>query len=243
MGEYFAKDYQGGEFILFSPPHLAALVVVLIINLLVVFFGKRLSPRGRQVTRYTLAAILVVNETAWHVWNIVNGQWTIQTMLPLHLCSALVWAGAYMLVTRSYTIYEYCYFMGIAGAFQALLTPDAGIYGFPHFRAFQTFISHGCIILSAIYMTFVEGYRPTWKSLGRVAIGMNIYMVAVFVFNLIIGSNYLFIAHKPETASLIDMLGPWPLYILALEAIGLVCCLILYLPYAIRDRRAARATA
>ncbi len=243
MGEYFAKDYQGGEFILFSPPHLAALAVILVINLLVIFFGKRLSARNRQIARYTLAGILVVNETAWHVWNIVNGQWTIQTMLPLHLCSALVWAGAYMLVTRSYTIYEYCYFMGIAGAFQALLTPDAGIYGFPHFRAFQTFISHGCIILSAIFMTFVEGYRPTWKSLGRVAIGINIYLVAVFVLNLLIGSNYLFVAHKPETASLIDMLGPWPLYILALEAIGLVCSLILYLPYAIRDWRAAKVTA
>jgi hypothetical integral membrane protein (TIGR02206 family) len=89
-------------------------------------------------------------------------------------------------------------------------------------------------------MTLVEGYRPTWKSLGRVFLWTNIYMVAVFILNQVIGSNYLFIAHKPETPSLIDLLGPWPWYILALEAIGLVLCLLLYLPYAVRDWRAAR---
>jgi hypothetical integral membrane protein (TIGR02206 family) len=240
MGEYFARDYHGEPFQLFGPAHLVALSIVLLIVLLVIYFRKGFSPRLRLITRYTLATILVLNELAWHAWNYFTGQWTIQTMLPLHLCSVLVWLGAYMLVTKSYTIYEFSYFLGIAGALQALLTPDVGIYGFPHFRFFQTMISHGTIILSAIYMTFVEGYRPTWKSVIRVMVWMNVYMVAIGIVNWLIGSNYLFIAHKPETASLIDVLGPWPWYILSLEAIGLVLCLLLYLPYAIRDQRAAR---
>jgi hypothetical integral membrane protein (TIGR02206 family) len=240
MGEYFARDYHGEPFQLFGPAHLVALSIVLLIVLLVIYFRKGFSPRLRLITRYTLATILMLNELAWHAWNYFTGQWTIQTMLPLHLCSVLVWLGAYMLVTKSYTIYEFSYFLGIAGALQALLTPDVGIYGFPHFRFFQTMISHGTIILSAIYMTFVEGYRPTWKSVIRVMVWMNVYMVAIGIVNWLIGSNYLFIAHKPETASLIDVLGPWPWYILSLEGIGLVLCLLLYLPYAIRDQRAAR---
>jgi uncharacterized membrane protein YwaF len=47
--------------------------------------------------------------------------------------------------------------------------------------------------------------------------------------------------HPPETPSLIDLLGPWPWYILSLEAIGLVTCVILYLPFAIKDWLARRA--
>jgi uncharacterized membrane protein YwaF len=43
--------------------------------------------------------------------------------------------GAYMLVTRSYVVYEFAYFMGIASAIQALLTPDLGLYGFPTFAS------------------------------------------------------------------------------------------------------------
>ena len=35
--------------------------------------------------------------------------------------------------------------------------------------------------------------------------------------------------------SLIDVLGPWPWYILALEGVGLVLFFLLYLPFAIRE--------
>ncbi len=240
MGEYFARDYHGAPFQLFGTAHLIALTIVFLVVLLLVFNRRRFSARSRTMIRYALAALLVVNELAFHAWNIATGQWTIQTMLPFHLCSVLVWLSAAMLLTKSYAIYEYAYFLGIAGALQALLTPDAGIYGFPHFRAFQTFISHGSIILAALFMTLVEGYRPTWKSVRHVLVGMNVYMAVIFVLNQLIGSNYLFIAHKPATASLIDVLGPWPWYILALEAIGILLCLLLYLPYALKDRRSIR---
>jgi hypothetical integral membrane protein (TIGR02206 family) len=237
MGEFFARNYNGAPFELFGPAHLVALVIVLIVNLTVILLRKRFSTGQRLAFRYGVAAVLVINEIAWHLWNYFTGQWTIQTMLPLHLCSVLVWASAFMLITKNYSVYEFSYFLGIAGAIQALLTPDAGIYGFPHFRFFQVIISHGAIVTAAIYMTFVEGFRPYWKSVLRVFIWMNLYMIIVFVLNLILGSNYLFIAHKPETASLIDLLGPWPWYILALEAIGAVMCLLLYVPYAIKDSR------
>ena len=129
------------------------------------------------------------------------------------------------------------YFMGIAGAIQALATPDLGIYGFPHFRFFQTFISHGLIITSAIYMTVVEGFRPTWKSMLRVAIWMNIYVVIVYFINIAIDSNYLMINYKPDTPSLLDLLPEWPIYILYMELIGVISILLLYLPFVIKDLR------
>jgi len=153
----------------------------------------------------------------------------------LQVCSLLVWFGALMLVTKSYRIYEFMYLMGIGGAIQALATPDLGIYGFPHFRFFQTFISHGLIITSAIYMTTVEGLRPTWKSLLRVAIWINIYAVIIYFVNSAIGSNYLMINRKPDIPSLLDLLPPWPIYILYMEAIGVITFLILYLPFMLKD--------
>jgi len=242
MEQFFAKDYQGEPFILFGTAHLVALGFVALCIVLVIILRKRFTYQGRQNFRIALATILVVNELAWHAWNFFTGQWTIQTMLPLHLCSVLVWVSAYMLYTRNFVMYEFAYFFGIAGAIQALLTPDAGIYGFPHFRFFQGIISHGSIVTAAIYMTLVEGLRPTAKSLLRVAVYMNVYMVSVGLINWLIGSNYLFIARKPDTASLIDVLGPWPIYIVWLEVIGLVLCLLLYAPYAILDWRRARQT-
>jgi hypothetical integral membrane protein (TIGR02206 family) len=239
IGQYFARDWSGPAFMMFDQAHLAALFAIILLNIALLRF-KYTTEQARHTLRWTIAIILWANELGWHIWNLAVGQWNIQTMLPLHLCSVLVWVGALALVTRNYGIYEFMYFMGIAGALQALLTPDVGIYGFPHYRFWQTYISHGLIITAAIYMTVVEGFRPTWKSLGRVFIWMNVYMVVVFIVNTLIGSNYLFIAHKPPTASLLDVLPPWPYYIAYIEVIGLVMCLILYIPFFIKDWRASQ---
>lgn len=236
MNQFFAKDFSGGEFAFMGTAHLMALFCIVLLNLYLLRYKAR-SDDTRRSLRWTMAIVLWVNEIGWHLWNASVGQWSIQTMLPLHVCSILVWLGGVMLVTKNYTIYEFAYFMGIGGALQALLTPDLGVYGFPHYRFFQTFISHGLIVTSAIYMTTVEGFRPTWKSFGRIFIGMNIYLVIVFIINQVIGSNYMFVAHKPETASLLDLLPDWPWYILWLEAIGLLTCLILYIPFMLKDLR------
>ncbi len=89
-------------------------------------------------------------------------------------------------------------------------------------------------------MTVVEGYRPVLPSLLRVAVAIHLYMPPVFGLNLLLGSNYLFINRKPAEPTLLDYLGPWPWYILGMEAVGLLTCLILYLPFAFADRKEAR---
>jgi hypothetical integral membrane protein (TIGR02206 family) len=226
---------------MFDTPHLVVLAILFLACLGVTLWRKRFSEEQRRWFRYGLGTLLLVNEIAWHLWNIAVGRWTVQTMLPLHLCSLLVFTSAYMLFTRNEWIYEFSYFMGIGATIQAILTPDLGIYGFPHFRFFQTFISHGGMFLAAIYMTAVEGLRPTWRSLVRVIITLNLYMIPVTILNFLIGSNYLYTAHKPETPSLLDVLGPWPWYILSVELVGLAVCLLLYLPWAIHDWRVKKA--
>ena len=236
MDQFFAADYSGPAFEFMSATHIGALAFLVLLNLFLIRY-RYAEDKTKGSIRWLLALILWGNEFAWHYWNYVVGRWTIQSMLPLHLCSLLVWTGVLMLLTKNYRIYEFMYFMGIGGAIQALATPGLGNYGFPHFFYFQYFISHGLIITSAIYMTVVEGLRPTWKSLLRVAIWMNIYVVIVYFINSSIGSNYLLINYKPDTPSLLDLLPPWPIYILYMEIIGVITILLLYLPFVIKDWR------
>lgn len=240
MGNILSIDFPNHPFIIFGIPHLVALLLIALPVFALASFGSHLSANQRLWFRYGVGIILVLNESLWHLWNWATGQWTVQTMLPLHLCSVMVFATAYMLFTRSYFIFEFSYFLGLGAAIQAIMTPDLGIYGFPHIRFFQTFIAHGLLFIAPFYMIFVEGYRPTWRSMLRTIVWLNLYMVPVTILNLIIGSNYLFTAHKPPTASLLDVLGPWPWYILSIELIGLATFLILYLPWIWKDYRAQR---
>ncbi|MGB9722598.1 MAG: TIGR02206 family membrane protein [Chloroflexia bacterium] len=220
---------------LFGPAHLACLGILLLAVAAVILLRRRFSPRARRLFRYGLAGLLIANEVSTHLWHAWVQQWSVQYMLPLHLCSVFSWLTAVMLLTRSYRIYEFAYFLGIGGAVQALITPHPG-FGFPHYRFFQSYFAHAPIVLGTVYMTVVEGYRPTLRSLLRVAVAIHLYMLPVFALNLLLGSNYLFINRKPAEPTLLDYLGPWPWYILGMEAVGLFTCLLLYLPLALSDR-------
>jgi hypothetical integral membrane protein (TIGR02206 family) len=240
MDIFAGPEYTGPAFHFLDATHLIAVAVILVINLGLVAFRGRISDPGRLAIRYGLAALLIINEALWHWWNWKIGMWSMQYMLPLHVCNLLVFISAFTLVTKNYHAYEFIYFMGLCGATQMLVTPDPGQFGFPHIRYFMVFIAHGGIATAAIYMTIVEGCRPHWKSLLWVAIAMNLYIPVILWVNARLGSNYLFIAFKPPMPTLIDYLGPWPWYILSMEGIGLACCLLLYLPFFMRDRKHLR---
>jgi hypothetical integral membrane protein (TIGR02206 family) len=242
MSDFFSKTWSGDTFQLFEAAHLAILLIIILFNLWLLRF-RGASETTLKKVRWTMAIVLWINEAAWHLWNIHLGTWGIQTMLPLHMCSVLIWLAGFMLIFKNYAIYEFVYFLGIGGGLQALLTPDVGIYNFPHFRFLQAFIGHGLLLSSGIYMTTVEGFRPTWKSVLRVIVIANIYMVIIFFVNSAIGSNYLMVNGKPPLASILDLLPDWPWYLIYVELIGIATCLLLYLPFMIKDWRARKVTA
>jgi hypothetical integral membrane protein (TIGR02206 family) len=64
---------------------------------------------------------------------------------------------------------------------------------------------------------------------------MNAYLLLMVVVNHWLGSNYLYIARKPDTPTLLDLLGPWPWYILGMEVVGAAIAGLLYLPFLIQD--------
>jgi hypothetical integral membrane protein (TIGR02206 family) len=234
--EYYRPDYHGGPFVNFSAGHLWVLVALLAFGVWMMRFRHADAPTRRRA-RITLAAMMVVTELSWHVWAWHYVGWTADKMLPLHICSALVWVGAYTLVTLDVFFYDFLYFMGIGGPLQAVLTPDAGVFGLPHFRALQTLGAHGFLIIAALYLTVVEGMRPNARSVRRVVLGMLLYMAAVTVVNLAVGGNYMFTLHKPPTASILDSFGPWPWYLVPMIGAGIVNVLLLYLPFWWADRR------
>lgn len=237
MKQYFARDYSGKSFQLFSPPHLIALGMIVLLNILFIRMGARTAKHKRHHIRHRLAIVILLNEVAWQLWAILTGGWSIQTMLPLHLCSSMSYVSIATLLTKSSSLYQLCYFLGIGGALQALLTPDLGPYSYPHFLFFQTFLSHSLIITTALYMTVVEGYRPTLRILPTLIVGFNIYLLVVAMINTWIGSNYLFIAHKPNIPTILDAMPPWPWYIFGMEGVGILVFLLLYFTFIIVRQR------
>lgn len=243
MEGFFARDYNGGDFVLFGVAHLVGLALVLAICAALYLLRARIPQAARRYIRWGLLAVIYSCEGSWQVWMLATGQWTVQGMLPLWLCSLTSWSMPLLLIWRSRRYHEWAYFMGTLGAFMALLTPDLMNYGFPHFRFLEFFTLHGAIIVAIAYMTFVEGLRPTWGSLPRVFFYTNLYWLFCAWVNNQLGSNYLYTRGKLPTPSLLDVLGPYPWYLLSMEALGILLCLLMYLPYALRDAARRRKAA
>ncbi|CAI6084534.1 YwaF family protein [Cohnella rhizoplanae] len=207
----------------YTAPHWAALglLALLVAGLCL----QRRQLRGSKRMRVGLAASAVVVETAMLAERAVTRDWDVYA-LPLELCSLMIWLTALMVLTGSRRLYEITFFLGILGAVQALATPDLTApfptFGFAHF-----FLGHILIVFSNLYMTIVEGYRPTLRSALRAFGWLQLLAVPAAIADALAGTNFMFLARKPPSASLLDLLGPWPWYLLQLEAVALALCLLL----------------
>ncbi|MFP5415978.1 MAG: TIGR02206 family membrane protein [Actinomycetes bacterium] len=220
MGTFFSSVPSGAPFRLFDRKHLAALAVTGVAVGGLIAAGRRLGPVGRRRTRTLVAALLVGQELSYHAWRIKAGTWHVGQMLPLHLCSVLVWGGAAQLVKPTRLGDDILWYWGVAGAPQALLTPDIDGWGFPHYRFFQSFVSHGLVLAVPLWTVFVEGRRPAPGAGPRAFATLLAHAAAVFLVNRRLGSNYLFLNRKPDSASLLDRLPAWPGYLPILVVLG-----------------------
>lgn len=69
--------------------------------------------------------------------------------------------------------------------------------------------------------------RPRPEAVWRVYVLTAAFAALAAVGILLTGGNYMFLRRKPAHGSLLDLMGPWPVYILVAAALGLVIFLAL----------------
>jgi len=231
--KYFFSTSEIPEypFVLFGWSHLLLILWVVLFGFIVIRMAMKGDDKRKQRLRWFLMILFLVWEIEWQVWHIITDTWTAQEHLPLHMCSIMVWVSMYGLWSGKRWVFNLMYFFGIAGAIQAIITPDAH-YAFPHFRFMNTLFSHSLLVISGFWVVFIEGFRPTSRDLKNAFIVVNVYSIPVYLVNLAVGSHYLYLGAKPETASLMDYFPEWPFYYPLLVGILGLIMLAMYLPFA-----------
>ena len=150
--------------------------------------------------------------------------------LPLDFCSLVLIACILALFRCGPFFDEITYFWGLGGTLQALITPDLGA-GFPSLDFILFFWSHGAILFGIVFIVAVQNFRPRKGSVFRMMIALNTYAAVVGALNALTGWNYGYLCWKPAVPSLLDLLGPWPWYLMSLEGIALLTFFVLALPW------------
>lgn len=217
---------MASDFILFGPAHLAILAAIPSAAAALAWAARRGVPRIRLALGFLLAG----NELVWYAYRLRTEGFRFPEGLPLQLCDLALWMTVIALLTLRPWCYELAWFVGIGGAGMAALTPDlwAPSWSYP---TWYFFLAHGGVIASVLFLTWSGLLRPRRGALWRAFGLVNLYMAAVGAFNLAFGTNYIYLRRKPESASLLDFLGPWPLYLLAGEVVALAVFALLWLPF------------
>jgi hypothetical integral membrane protein (TIGR02206 family) len=208
------SPYAAG-FTAFGPAHVVALVVMVAVIPVVVAVGRRRrtsDPDDRLGTAFAVVLLLVT--IPLQVVYFTPGYWDLDTTLPIQLCDLASLVSAYALWTHRWWAAGLIYYWGLTLTIQAILTPSlTSAPGNPVFWLYWGM--HLGTVWAAVYLTWGRGLRPDWRSY-RVAVTVTTcWAAAVYCFNLVADTNYGFLNRKPSTASILDLLGPWPWYVAA----------------------------
>ena len=219
-------------FVLFGPSHLVGLALIAVACVGVARLPETSTvSRTAQVMAYSLLALVILKPILFiYVYEEPWGQ-----SLPLALCRINEFMVIVLLLKRSFRMFEFSYFLTV-GSIAALLTPDLP-FGFPDPKFVLFFLSHGLAVVAMVYAVFDYGFRPTLGSVRKVLIFLGVYTVLIAGMNVLLDSNYLFLRAKPQGASVLDYLGPWPVYVIALIGLAIVLCYLCYLPFAPARKR------
>jgi hypothetical integral membrane protein (TIGR02206 family) len=229
-----------GRFELFGVAHLVALALTLVAAAGAVLFVRR-APALERPLRTGLAVFLCA-VLASFIWFDARAGLPWQQWAPLHLCDAVVPLAALALAGKRRLPAELTWFVGCAGSLPALLTPDLG-HGFPHYRFFLYFAQHGGVVVAALLLPFGLALQPARGAPLRAWLWLNAYAALVAMVDLAGDANFLYLRHKPGSATPLDWLGPWPFYLVAGGAIALGAFLLLDLPFRKRRTTAANGAA
>jgi hypothetical integral membrane protein (TIGR02206 family) len=221
-------------FIPYSTSHIVVLLSILAMSSFFPLLIKRMaSERLSRIVAVSLGVILLLSKILEPFFRLASfGSW--REDLPLHLCDIGGILTGILLINRSYFLYEINYFWALGGTALAVLTPELR-NGFPHVDFYFYFITHGLIIVGAIFATVVFNYRPTLKSIWRTFLVTVGYAAIIAPVNWLLGTNYLYLCGKPTTRTLFDYLGPWPWYLLSLVPVSFIIFFIYYSPFWLAD--------
>ena len=131
---------------------------------------------------------------------------------------------------------------GLTLSIQGVLTPSLSS-PYPEPRWWMFWAMHLLIIWAAVHVVWGMRVRPTWRTYRQTVAITLAWLIATIAFNVVVGTNYGYLNAKPSSASALDLMGPWPWYVVV--EIGVVSTIwaLLVWPWARRSADPAHAEA
>lgn len=195
----------------FGPVHWIWLAVGAVAIIALIFLYKNLGHKGRRIMAWTIVSLQLLNEADTQIMLLSTGQWTLED-LPFHLCSLTEFIFlAHVINPDSRTLCAIVYAIGFPAATLGLALPSWSALPVLNFASLHSFIFHFLMILYAS-LILVDGYRPRLADLKRAALPLAIGTAAIFTFNKIMGTDFMYINGGKHIAFLEALVRTFGIY-------------------------------
>ncbi len=228
---------------LLSAEHLVTLLVIVACTAGGVVSARRWPGLWIETGCRLLALVLLAAELSWWAYLLSRGlhAFNLSDALPLQLCDVTIIAAAFALWLRRPLLVELTYFWALAGSLQALLTPDLAQH-FPDVLFIQYYVAHGGAVLAAVVLVVGLRLPPRRRAVLTIAAITIGYAAFIGLVDAATGANYMYLRAKPPSPTPLDLLGPWPWYLVPATLIGAALFFVLDLPFSRRRITAALRT-
>ena len=220
-----------------SLEHLVPLALLAVAAAVLCIAARRTPGRWTGIVAAMIAAGIVITELSWQPYLLANHTWSVALSLPMQLCDVGGFVAAAALVWRQAVLVEVAYFWGLGGTVQALLTPDLRDH-FPAFPYLQFYATHDLVVLAALFLVIGLRLQPRAGAVRRVFLITLAFAAVIGLVDLGTGGNYLYLRQVPAQASLLSVMGPWPLYIAVGALLTLIVLTVLDAPFRFSRSRA-----
>jgi hypothetical integral membrane protein (TIGR02206 family) len=222
------------QFTAYGPSHWAVIALFAVGAVVLVWVGRRQTEQQARRLGRILGALTAVIYGAILIYVLTPP--TLDSV-PLQLTDLATVVGAYALWSQKQWAYALTYYWGLVLSTQALISPALQSPDFPHYQFLAFWAIHLMVVWAAIYLTWGRGMRPDWRDFGLAVAATLVWAVVTFTFNRMTGTNYGFLNRKPSTASLLDVMGPWPWYVFVGATLILLVWALMTWPWQRRSPR------
>lgn len=185
-----------------------------------------------------LAVLIPLYCLTTQVAKFVVDRYDWEAVLPLQLCDLAWMTAAWALWTHGRLPTALTYFWGLPLTSQAILTP-ALREPWPDVSFFAFWGQHLLIVWAAVFLVWGLRIRPDWQMFRWTVAVTAAWLVVVYGVNAALDTNYGYVNRKPPTASILDLFGPWPVYLLVEIVIIAVVWALMTWPWARSPARPA----
>ena len=229
MKEFFSDDI-GIQFVELGLLHIALLLLIMLGSILIYIYRVPLrNYKYEKRVRYSMATFALLFEFGLYAWKIGNGIWTWEDGLPIGVCGIALFLAIIAMYSKKLVIFEIGFFWSFGGVVSVMF-PDIG-FSVDRFRFYQYMFGHMFFFFMYIYMLFVLEFIPNFESFKKSYIAMVISAIVLIIVNLILDTNFFFLAESDGTPFELFEGNGWALYLIGVYIAVSLLMSIWYLPF------------